>query len=224
MHACWNFTQSTAQARSSVIEDIRKAVNAQLLEILGALHEGADTILLLGPLEPEFWKVFKSTPEAQDGQSDPLDRWSKRIISQLAINFKASTHFPSDGPPYPPFISWALESGENWASPIGMLVHQNAGLFASYRGALRLNGHLALPAPTTSPCTPCAKPCKTACPVDALSKTSYNVEACKAHILGPDSKSCRAHGCAARSACPVSQTYSRRPEQSAFHMRAFLGE
>ena len=207
-----------------MIEEIRKAANALHLDIFGALHKGADTVLLLGPLEPEFWAAFSASAEAQDGNEDPLDRWSKRIIAEIADQFDGTAQFPSDGPPYPPFISWAIESGASWASPIGMLVHHKAGLFASYRGALRINAHLTLPQPREKPCITCAKPCETACPVKALSATGYDVDACKAHITGPDSKSCRPQGCAARRACPVSQSYPRLPEQSAFHMRAFLGE
>ena len=90
-----------------MIEEIRKAANALHLDIFGALHKGADTVLLLGPLEPEFWAAFSASAEAQDGNEDPLDRWSKRIIAEIADQFDGTAQFPSDGPPYPPFISWA---------------------------------------------------------------------------------------------------------------------
>ncbi len=207
-----------------MIEAIRAAAQAEHLDIVGALHEGDKTVVLLGPLQPGFWPHVRGSDELQDGQRNPLDRWSKRVITALARRFEAEALFPSDGPPYPPFISWALASHQAFLSPVGMLVHDSAGLFISYRGALRLSGHLELPEQAHAPCTPCSQPCRSACPVDALSETAYDVDACIAHILGPDSKSCRTQGCAARRACPVSQTYGRLPEQSAFHMRAFLGE
>ena len=207
-----------------VLDQIKRAAAAQHLDIFGALHEGADTIILLGPLEPGFWPHINAAPEFQDGARDPLDRYSHRIITDLANSFGAKAVFPSDGPPYPPFISWALASGRAWASPVGMLVHDSAGLFVSYRGALRVSRRFDLPEPSQNPCTTCAKPCITACPVNALSTEVYAVEACRSHIKAIDSTSCRPKGCAARRACPVSQTYGRLPEQSAFHMRAFLGE
>ncbi len=207
-----------------MLDDIKAAARAEHLDILGAVHDAGNTILLLGPFEPGFWPHANAAPELNDGAPDPLDRWSKRVISGLAETFQATALFPSDGPPYPPFISWALNSRAAWLAPVGMLVHENAGLFVSFRGALHITGEWPLPETTNSPCTPCAKPCQTACPVNALSETAYDVQACKAHITGPDTKSCRTKGCAARRACPISQSYGRLPEQSAFHMRAFSGE
>lgn len=207
-----------------MIERIRKAARAEYLDIVGALHDGDDTIILLGPHEPGFWAHVTTRDEMNGNDTDPLDRWSNRVITALAKSFKAEAIFPSDGPPYPPFISWALASNQAFLAPVGMLVHKGAGLFISYRGALRVTGHLDLPAPTQSPCPSCAMPCRTACPVNALSETAYDVDACKAHITGPDTASCKIKGCAARRICPISQTYGRLTKQSAFHMRAFLGE
>ena len=209
---------------STSLQSIADAARAQHLEILGVLHEGEDTVLLLGPYEPGFWAHVTASATFQSGGADPLDRWSHSVISALAQKFAARAIFPSDGPPYPAFILWALASGRAWASPVGMLVHESAGLFVSYRGALRLSGKLELPAASTNPCTDCAKPCITACPVDALGPDSYAVDACKVHIQSDNRKFCRSQGCFARRACPVSQKYARLPEQSAFHMRAFLGE
>lgn len=207
-----------------MIEQIRAAARLDFLDVFGSVVEDGETDLLLGPHEPGFWPHVTISVELNDGAPNPLDRWSKRVIGKLAKSFAADALFPSDGPPYPPFISWALASQQAWLAPVGMLVHDRAGLMTSYRGALRIKGQYTRTSLELSPCVPCAKPCKTACPVDALSETSYDVEACKTHILGPDSKNCRTMGCAARRACPISQTYGRLPEQSAFHMRAFLGE
>ncbi len=213
-----------AQARSSVIEDIRSAAQQDYLDVFGVVVENGETVVLLGPNEPGFWAHVSQSTELTDGLPDPLDRWSKRVIGKLAESFEADTAFPSDGPPYPPFISWALASAQAWLAPTGMLVHERAGLMTSYRGALKIKGEHALATRSASPCTPCDKPCKTACPVDALSESSYDVDVCKTHVLGPDTKSCRTLGCAARRACPISHSYGRLPEQSAFHMSAFLGE
>lgn len=206
------------------LQTLTDAARAQHLDLLGALHEGEDTVLLLGPLEPGFWAHVTSSVAFQSRAPDPLDRWSHEVISALAKRFGAKAVFPSDGPPYPPFISWALASGRAWVSPVGMLVHEHAGLFVSYRGALRVSGKVPLPPPSNAPCAQCTKPCTAACPVDALRASSYAVDDCKTHIKKTDSRSCRTLGCAARRACPVSQRYARLPEQSAFHMRAFLGE
>lgn len=191
------------------------------LDVFGALHDGPDTIILLGPYEPGFWTRFSGSAEYADGLPDPMDRWSKSRITGLADRWAGAAIFPSDGPPYPPFFDWALRSGRAWQSPVTLLVHDTAGLWVSYRGAVRLAGHLALPVAPACPCDGCAAPCRTACPVGALGSVNYDVGACLAHLNGADSADCMGAGCAARRACPVSQNYGRLAAQSAFHMKAF---
>lgn len=181
-------------------------------------HDGG-SLLLLGPNEPDFWPLFSKSPEYADGQPDPMDRWSRRIIDKIAVAAGGTAYFPFGGEPFHPFYTWALRSGRTWASPVGFLVHDEAGLFVSYRGAIWLPDDL--PASVSAqPCTTCAAPCKTACPVDALGET-YDVESCKSHLRLPKGASCMTEGCAARRACPVGQS-RRLPAQAAFHMEAFL--
>ncbi len=207
------------------LTNIVAQARAHRLMCMGLLEDDGETVVLLGPAEPGFWAHVRDQPEMQDGAPDPLDRWSKRIIGAMADDLGAEAVFPSDGPPYPPFISWALASRRCWVSPVGLLVHETAGLFVSFRGAIRLNTLLDLPPTPDSPCTACPdQPCRTACPVGALSDGEYDVPACKTHVLSEDGTACKDTGCAARRACPVSHMYGRRPAQSAFHMRAFLGE
>lgn len=189
------------------------------LRILGALQDGTDVITLIGPDEPRFWPHFVQSDEYADGQPNPLDRWSARVITPIAQVIGGTAIFPSDGPPYPPFYRWALATGRIWASPVGMLVHEDAGLFVSFRAAIRQTGQ-ATAVVAQSPCETCPdQPCTTACPVDAL-KNGYDVDACKAWLDRPDGAACTTMGCAARRACPVGQG-RRLPEQAAFHMEAF---
>lgn len=203
------------------LDDIQSAVARTQLAVVGALHDDGDTVVLLGPGEG-FWTRFSTSPEATDGQPDPMDRWSKRVIGALATGLGASAQFPSDGPPYPPFIDWALRSGRAWVSPVGLLVHDTAGLWLSFRGALRVPGRLDLPPPATQPCTTChGQPCRAACPAHALTETGYDVEGCHAFLDTSRGGDCMAQGCAVRRACPVSRRHGRVPAQSAFHMRAF---
>lgn len=190
--------------------------------MFGALHDGGDTVALLGPHEPGFWAVFSASPEYLDGAEDALDRWSKRVIGRLAAAWGGQAVFPSDGPPYPPFLAWAQGSGRAWPSPVAMLVHDRAGLMVSYRGAVRLPGRLALPEPGSNPCASCDdEPCRKVCPVAALSPKFYDTEKCHDFLDSAPGKDCMTRGCAARRACPVSASYGRLPEQSHFHMRAF---
>ena len=185
------------------------------------LPQSNGTLLLIGPDEPAFWPDFIRSSEYNDGHPDPMDRWSKRVLSRIAIDNSAAAIFPSDGPPFHPFYSWALRSGHAWKSPIGLLVHEQAGLFVSYRGALLVPWQVQMPI-ATPPCTACAtKPCQTTCPVGAFANDSYDVPTCKSYLTTPEGRTCMTQGCAARRACPVGQD-RRVTDQSAFHMDAFL--
>lgn len=207
------------------LTEINTASGPHGLFVMGAAHEGDDTLVLLGAAAG-MWPLFKASTEYRDGARDPLDRWSKRIVGPIATRFRAEALFPSDGPPYAPFIRWATDTGQFFQSPTGMLVHPVAGLMISIRAALRIKGHLIHDITTTrSPCNSCAdQPCTSACPVGALSADQpYDVPACKGFLDTPPGADCMTQGCKARRACPVSAAFHRDPEQSAFHMRSFKG-
>lgn len=181
---------------------------------------GTRTLLLIGPAEPGFWAHLTSQPE-WDGGPDPVDRWSRRVIGRIACDLQAKALFPFGGPPYHPFYRWALRSGQVWDSPVRLLVHARQGLMVSFRGALALKEEVDLPAPAYRPCDGCPAPCLTACPAGALTGAGYDVPACHAFLDRPGGKNCMTGGCLVRRACPVSLTYARLPEQSAYHMGQF---
>lgn len=200
------------------------------LAILGGFHpgpddgapEGAATILLIGPAGPLFWDVFRSSSEFADGRADPLNRWSERVIGALASVVGGTAVFPFGGPPWAPFPAWARASGRAWDSPVGLLVHAEAGLFVSYRGALALPGRHPVPPAAARPCDTCPAPCLKACPVGALTGAGYDVPACQDFLGTGAGADCLDRGCAVRRACPVGADL--RPDaQSAFHMAAFHG-
>lgn len=209
---------------------IAERAAAERLAVFGALHpgagdelDGAGTLILFGPGEPGFWPHLTSQPEWRDGASDPIDRWSKRVLGGMARDLGGRAIFPSDGPPYPPFFRWALGTGRAWPSPVQLLVHDTAGLMVSYRGAIAIPERLTLPdGPTAAPCKDCAaQPCRTACPAAALTPSRYHVTACHAFLDTGAGQDCLSRGCSVRRACPVSDAYGRLAEQSAYHMRRF---
>ena len=209
------------------LEALEKVAQAEQLAILGALHtEPADglgdgTIALLGPSEPGFWPHVQDAPEFKDGAPDPMDRWSRRTITTMAEVAGGLPLFPF-GSPARPFIGWALRSGQAFVSPASLLVHAEAGLLVSYRGAVLFQDRLDLPPTANNPCDSCAaKPCLSACPPRALTKAGYNLAACHQFLDAPEGHACMSQGCAVRRSCPLSRKYPRMPEQSAFHMKAF---
>ncbi len=181
---------------------------------------GTGTLVLVGPNEPDFWHLFIKSAEYRDNGANPLDRWSQRVLDEIGEGSHSQTLYPFGGPPYRPFYSWALRTGRFWASPIGFLVHDTAGLFAAFRGAL-LIPEVIEANPTTKPCDSCPDtPCASACPVDAFAD-GYDVTACKSYLASSAGTDCMTKSCGARRACPIGKG-NRLPEQAAFHMKAFL--
>lgn len=208
----------------TILTQLKEQVAQHGLFVMGHLGADGDTLILIGA-DHGFWRTFTQSSEYTDGQANPIDRWSKRIIDQVAADHGGTATYPSDGPPYAPFISWAMNTGRFWQSPTGMLVHNTAGLMISIRGAIRspnlsVNAKLA-----QNPCDTCIdQPCANACPVSALSTEHfYDVPKCKSYLGTPQGADCMSAGCLVRQACPVSQSFGRLHEQSAFHMNAFMG-
>lgn len=194
------------------------------LTILGGLHpDDGGTLYLLGPDEPRFWQTFIASPEYSDSKPDPMDRWSERVIGSLGRDSGGTPVFPFGGPPYHPFIQWALDSGGFHMAPVPLLIHETRGVFSSFRGAIHYPDRRVLSSTGPNPCDICVeKPCLSACPVGALGNSGYDVPACHAYLDRDAGQACLENGCAVRRACPVGQD-RRQSGQSAFHMRAFHG-
>lgn len=187
--------------------------------------DGLAAIVLVGAAGARGWDAFAASPEAADGGADPLDRWSRRVVDALAAALGAQALYPFGGPPHWPFQRWAQRAEPVHASPLGLLIHPEYGLWHSYRGALGFAQPLAIPERIArpSPCETCAaRPCLSACPVGAFGAQGYDVAACAAHLRDARGGPCMDGGCLARRACPVGAEYAHRTAQARFHMRAFL--
>ena len=216
----------------TTLDALSRAAADRCLSVRGAFHPtpedtvpaGCRTIVMLGPDEPRFWPVFAASAEALDGKPDPMDRWSQRVIGDWSASLGATAVFPFGGPPHHPFYSWALRTGRSHASPVAFLVHDYAGLFVSFRGALALKERLDLGPVPPAPCGTCmTRPCAMACPINALTEHGYDVPACKAYLATDDGRDCLGNGCAVRHACPVSQDFGRLADHSEYHMKTFIG-
>ncbi len=204
---------------------------AHRLAVLGGFHPTASdnapkecqTLLMIGPASG-FWEQFKTSDEFKDQQANPIDRWSSRVLGGIAKTLTAEPLFPFGGPPYVPFISWALRSEQCFVSPVELLVHAQHGLMVSFRGALAFGERFDVPSPSAPPCKTCiSKPCLTACPAGVLNSQRYDVPGCHAYLRSTAGQSCKSQGCQVRRACPLHGA-ERNPEQSGFHMSAFQGE
>ncbi len=190
-----------------------------------ALPADSPWLALVGNIGSSYWPEFSRSPEYCDGAKDPLDRWSSRIARDIATEFSLQPLYPFDGPPYYPFQQWAQRAEALGQSPIGVMMHPEHGLWHSYRFALL---GVDAPAPSIalaeSPCIGCEpKPCLQRCPVGAFDENGYAVKRCADYLRQTPEAECHALGCLARLACPVAPQLRYRPQQGAFHLRAFLG-
>lgn len=182
-------------------------------------------IILVGFAGQAMWPHFSTWCSLQNPlPADPLDTWSKHILSEIAERFRARAVFPSDKP-WLPFQQWAVTAEALKPSPLGILMHEDYGLWHAYRGALLFDKIVELPArdPGIHHCDNCVdKPCLPACPVDAFANGQFAVERCRAHVLSSEGRQCREQGCLARNACPIATKFRYSPDQQAFHTEAFL--
>ncbi len=220
---------------SFTLKSIQNGIGAWGWKILGVVPftpaKDQAQVILLGNAGPDWWRYFKTCPESQDGAPHPMDRASRRLGDALAAKYDCEVAYPSDGPPYAPFLKWARASGQAFASPLGPLVHARYGLWHAYRAALLVRDPEritdlspplgAVVARALSPCELCQdRPCLSACPVSAIGQGVYDIPACLDY-LSRVPEDCLSLGCAARRACPVGRDYLYAPEQAGFHMSAF---
>jgi len=190
-----------------------------------ATGKGGRTLILIGNAGPAMYRAFFAAGGDHPTGPNPLDTWTRGMIEPIAAKFGARAAFPFGGPPWLPFQRWAQRAEDLKASPLGILIHPEFGLWHAYRAALLFEGPMDLPAPAPLgfPCDTCAdRPCLTSCPADAVTAAGYSVDKCAPHVAGNAGGECRERGCLARRACPVGREYTYPEPALAFHMAAFL--
>ncbi|MEP5026974.1 MAG: hypothetical protein ABJS32_12460, partial [Anderseniella sp.] len=206
---------------------IETRIRAESFEVLGWLEAATGvefagrSLVLIGNAGTAMFDRFASE---RDPEHDLMDQWTQGVLAPLADELGARALFPFDSP-HPPFLTWARAAGAGHTSPLGMNIHPKFGLWHAYRAAFVFDDAIT-PPPTnvsTSPCDSCLdRPCLTSCPAGAFSADGYDVPACAAHLSVAAGDRCRTSGCMARNACPVGQEYFYSPEQTRFHMVAFM--
>lgn len=219
-------------------ETIRAALSPHGIFLRGIVHFDGDgpemaagqrarTVLLLGNIGGSIWPAFSAWRAGPGrGIANPLDTWSVEVIRPVAQRLGGLAWFPSEKP-WQPFQQWAMRAEGLKASPLGVLIHPQYGLWHGYRGAIGFaerTGEPSIPS-DRHPCDTCTeKPCLTTCPVGAVRAAAFDVPACRSHIHSPAGQAgCMLSGCIARNACPVGADYRYSAEQLKFHMAALSG-
>jgi len=228
-------------ARAGLLADIQAALSPSGLAVRGGFNfaagddapagpdgHPAKAVLLVGNAGGAFWPQFEAWRATQPTNlADPFDTWSRVVLEEVAATCGARVIMPNDKP-FAPFQQWAMRAEGLKASPLGILMHPEYGLWHAYRGALLFDEALAAEDLNQEPENPihlCAlcdrKPCLNACPVGAFGSRFDHV-ACGSHIGSASGRMCMEGGCLARNACPHGAWRYPVPMR-AFLMRAFRG-
>lgn len=192
---------------------------------LSSLLPGAAGALVAGAGGRRFFDGFAASPEAGDGERDPLDRYTARSIAATvagalagaAVRF-AIAH-PFDQAPVIPFQRLGRAAGLGGPGPLALQIHPVFGPWWAYRALIVVDRPLPPAGAPGDGCAGCAAPCVAACPGRAVSRAGFQVGACHAHRTAADE--CRL-SCPARLACIRGPEHRYSDQQLAFHMRASL--
>ncbi|MGI9364107.1 MAG: hypothetical protein ACR2O8_02905 [Rhizobiaceae bacterium] len=205
------------------------ALEEQGLLGLGVFECEGHRAQLMGNVGSSLWPAFSTSDEYVDGRSDPMNRWTQRLVEAAVQLVEADkvreVRYPF-GDRVWPFQAYGRKAMAAEQSPIGLLVSQKYGLWTAFRAVIVFNQQWVQSEPcrSDSPCETCSeKPCLNTCPIGAFSTDGHDYTACKSYVASDQGKTCRVGGCLARLACPVGKDYRYLQEHQAFHMRAFVG-
>jgi len=186
-------------------------------------------INLIAHVGATFWTQLQSS-EYKDN-AHPVDAFSHALALQIIATSdsadQCSVLYPSTQPV--PLMQLGKLIGWSSPSPLGLGLHPTYGPWFAYRALIlspqpmqpKLTPIVDQTASFESACVTCDAPCVTACPANAVSKsTTFNIESCAGHRLQPDSDC--ADTCHARYACPVGQQHQYSDAQTAHHMNRSL--
>lgn len=192
---------------------------------LDELLAGAAGALVVGSGGPQFFDRFDGSPEAVDGAPDPLDRYTKRVITRATRDAldpgRAAhvVHFPFGVRPLIPFQRLGRAAGLGGPGPLGLQIHPTFGPWWAYRALIVLDRPLPAAPPPGDGCAGCDAPCVAACPAGAVARGGFEITACQARRLVAEP--CRL-SCVARITCVRGPEHRYRDEELAFHMRASM--
>ena len=91
-------------------DDIGRRLSPHGLHLLGWFKNADDQpSALIGNTGSSHWPSYLQSPEAGDGQTDPMNRWTQRIVGKVADELTCEVRYPF-GDDLWPFQQWALSA------------------------------------------------------------------------------------------------------------------
>lgn len=170
-------------------------------------------------------RLFEEHVADELDRPDPFDTTSVELVTAWLRESHPDARFAVvyPGPCPLPLGHLAEQVGWGRASPLGLTIHADYGLWVAHRVAVLVDVAIITTAETRPhPCDSCPDtPCVPACPVGAVSVTrAFDLDACAHHRIAEDSPC--AYECLARNACPVGAEHRYGPVQMRHHYGAGL--
>jgi hypothetical protein len=195
---------------------------------LGTLVPEARTAIVIGNGGGAFWHGFRTFCDAHpgwEGQPDPLDAYTRRIVEEVAAPFVGALAgpfrflYPFRFPEDPiSFMRLADCAGLGRPSLVGVLVHPTYGPWIALRAAILVAESFTLPRATDGfdPCPTCTeRACIAACPANAVTARGWDIPACAESRARPDDPC--ATRCHARFECVIGRAHRYPADALAHH-------
>lgn len=180
-------------------------------------------ILLIGNAGRKIWQAM---PREYLQRDNPVDEYTVDRVNDIFDQYLPAGSWQFLFPQSPPGVQISLQAlgslaGWHHASPLGIGINEQYGLWFAYRAVLVIESDLVgydqhEKLRGESPCLSCdAAPCLSRCPAQALTRDSNpDLSACVTHRVLP--KSDCASTCLARMACPIAPQYKYSDDQVAY--------
>jgi hypothetical protein len=184
---------------------------------------GADRyqqLILLGNGGVRFWETMQRQRTRSMQDEDPVDNFFIRTVENI-FDSVPDYRIIYPGNHLLPLQPLGKLAGWHHDSPLGLGIHPVMGLWFAYRGIILSNSSFIPVAEESeldseSPCATCReKPCITACPAAAVTRSGLKIKPCSNYRLESDSR-CQTR-CISRLVCPIGRDYRYLEEQMSYH-------
>ena len=168
---------------------------------------------------PIFLQYLQEDPIRFTDSQHPLDDFIAAQINRVDPNPPPSRRWIRCAETEKQFIDFrplAIAASLGHHSHLGMIIHQQYGLWLSLRAAILTTEHIpqSLLSSIDNPCTSCPKYCAQSCPGEAFSNDGWHSTTCA--NFHQQSHLCN-NRCQSRLSCPIATEHQHSPAQHHYH-------